>query len=86
MVAVFIEKLNILNIVIYRPPSSLGKNFLEILKKVKDKLNKTKAPEPTIIITGDFNFPFIKWKRGKHGGCEWEKKTNRGYEGEKITI
>merc|ERR1711874_364911 len=78
MVAVFIEKLNILNIVIYRPPSSLGKNFLVILKKVKEILKKTKAPEPTIIITGDFNFPFIEWKRGKHGGCEWKKKTETG--------
>ena len=40
MVAVFIEKLNILNIVIYRPPNSQGKNFLEILKTVKEILKK----------------------------------------------
>ena len=78
MVAVFIEKLNILNIVIYRPPNSQGKNFLEILKTVKEILKKTKAPEPTIIITGDFNFPFLEWKRGRHGGCEWKKKTETG--------
>ena len=78
MVAVFIEKLNILNVVIYRPPCSQGKNFLEILKTVKEILKKTKAPEPTIIITGDFNFPFLEWKRGRHGGCEWKKKTETG--------
>ena len=35
MVAVFIEKLNIINIVIYRPPGTKGKNFSEILGKVK---------------------------------------------------
>ena len=35
MVAVFIEKLNTINIVIYRPPGTKGKKFSEVLGKVK---------------------------------------------------
>ena len=34
MVAVFIEKLNIMNIVIYRPPGTKGNFFSEALRKV----------------------------------------------------
>ena len=34
VVAVFIEKLNILNIAIYRPPGSKGKFLLYILKNL----------------------------------------------------
>ena len=36
MVAVFIEKLNILNIVIYRPSGTKGNFFSEVLRKVKE--------------------------------------------------
>ena len=74
MVAVYIEKLNILNIAIYRPPDALKHSFSEILKNVKKILRNTRTPEPTIIITGDFNFPFLKWKRDINGGCIWEIK------------
>merc|ERR1712121_543984 len=78
MVAVFIEKLNIINIVIYRPPGTKGKNFSEILGKVKEILRKVKTPEPTVVLTGDFNFSFVEWTRGKLGGCDWNKKKNTG--------
>ena len=30
------------------------------------------TPEPVVIITGDFNFPFVKWTKGAHNGCRWE--------------
>ena len=78
MVAVYIEKLNIINIVIYRPPGTKGKNFSEVLGKVKEILRKVKTPEPTVVITGDFNFAFVEWTRGKLGGCEWKRKINTG--------
>merc|ERR1712215_301087 len=41
----------------------MGTHTLEkILKRVK----KSKQ---TIIISGDFNFPFVNWKRMESGGC-----------------
>ena len=30
------------------------------------------------MITGDFNFAFVEWTRGKLGGCEWKRKINTG--------
>ena len=35
-------------------------------------------PEPTVIITGDFNFPFIEWKRNELGACTPERKPDTG--------
>jgi len=78
MVAVYIEKLNIINIVIYRPPDARVFNFSEILKNVREILKEVKAPEPTVIVAGDFNFAFLKWKRGINGGCTWEEKNEAG--------
>ena len=75
MVAVYIEKLNIINIVIYRPPDARVFNFSEILMNVRGILKEVKAPEPTVIVAGDFNFAFVKWKRGINGGCIWEEKN-----------
>ena len=42
-----------------------------------------KTPEPTIILSGDFNFPFVKWKRLQNGGCTWEYKTKSNATGDK---
>ena len=78
MVAVLIEKLNILNIAIYRPPNTISCNFSVILKGLRVILEDIVAPEHTIIITGDFNFPFVKWKRLRNGGCIWEEKLGVG--------
>lgn len=69
MVTVYIENLNILNIVIYRRPDARMCNFSELLKKIRQTLKEMKAPEPTVILSGDFNFPFVKWKRQLNGGC-----------------
>ena len=71
MVAVYIEKLNIINIVIYRPPDAQANDFSEVLTKLRGILKDVKAPEPTVIVTGDFNFAFVKWKRGINGGYRW---------------
>ena len=78
MVAVYLEKLDILNIVIYRPPDARLSSFSEILRNVRGILKNVKTPEPTIVVTGDFNFPFAKWKRMKNGGCIWKEKMGVG--------
>ena len=85
MVAVYIEKLNIINIVIYRPPDARLSSFSEALRNVRGILKDVKTPEPTIIVTGDFNFPFVKWKRMKNGGCVWREKMEVGKKKEEKT-
>ena len=64
----------------------MEKKISKILEKVKEILEKVKTPEPTVVITGDFNFAYIEWKRGKHGGCEWKKKTYTGATREEQSI
>ena len=72
MIAIFIEKINAINIVVYRPPDTKLIDFNKILKEIKELLSKMNTPEPVVIITGDFNFPFVKWTKGAHNGCRWE--------------
>ena len=72
MIAIQIIPLNTINIVIYRPPKTSGDEFNEILNKIEDIFNNMTKPEPTIILTGDFNFPFISWKLNSHNGCRSE--------------
>ena len=75
MVAIHIEKINVINIVIYRPPDTKSATFTMVMDKVKKLLSQMEAPEPTVIISGDFNFRFIKWTRGELNGCRWSMKT-----------
>ena len=72
MIAIYIEKINAINIVVYRPPDTKIIDFNKILKEIKELLSKMNTPEPVVIITGDFNFPFVKWTKGAHNGCRWE--------------
>ena len=72
MIAIEIEKLNTVNIVIYRAPDTTSSVFLSIITQLKGLLASLKSPEPTIIISGDFNFPFINWIRDANNGCRWE--------------
>ena len=71
IVAVHIEKINILNILVYRPPDTKLPVFTTIMNKINKLLSEIEIPEPTIIITGDINFPFIKWERSGVGACSW---------------
>ena len=75
IVAVHIESINVVNIVVYRPPDTHSVEFSNVMDKIKKLLEEMVSPEPSVIITGDFNFPFIEWKRGELNACKWEMKT-----------
>ena len=49
---------------------------MKILNKVNEIFEKLEKPDPTIILSGDFNFPFVKWKKWPNNGCSWEYKSN----------
>ena len=76
MVAINIPNIQTINIVVYRPPDTKLSDFDIILNNIKEIFKKLKTPEPTIILSGDFNFPFVKWKRMMNGGCTWEYRSN----------
>ena len=65
---VYIKELNLVAIVLYRPPAAqsderenLNLGFGKIIQEVADKLNCLPAPMPNIVVMGDFNLPKSKW-------------------------
>ena len=76
MVAINIHAIQTINIVVYRPPGTKLKEFNTILNKLQDLFKQLAKPNPTLILTGDFNFPFVKWKRLPNNSCSWEYKAN----------
>ena len=55
IVAITKKKINIINIVVYRPPFMGCNDFVKIMNKIEELLSEMATPEPTVIITGDFN-------------------------------
>ena len=76
MIAINIVPINTINIVIYRPPKITGEDFNHILTKLEEIFINMTKPEPTIILSGDFNFPFIKWRENANNGCISENIPN----------
>ena len=77
MVAINIPELQTINIVVYRPPKTKKSVFDKILNEIEKIFRNTTKPEPTIILSGDFNFPFVKWNRMTSGACTWRYKTEK---------
>ena len=72
MVAIKIPEIQTINIVVYRPPGTKFNEFNVILKKLQEMFKELEKPEPTIILSGDFNFPFVKWSRLENNSCTWD--------------
>ena len=62
LLAIKIEKLNLVLIACYRPPQTETDKFEDTIKEIRSTLKNISKPMPNIIICGDFNFPFLKWK------------------------
>merc|ERR1712055_569587 len=77
MIAINIPELQTINIVVYRPPKTKKSVFDKILNEIEKIFRNTTKPEPTIILSGDFNFPFVKWNRIPSGACTWRYKTEK---------
>ena len=76
VVAVEMPDIQTLNIVVYRPPDTKSHEFNPILSEIQNILQNLEKPEPTIILSGDLNFPFVKWKRLPDNSCSWEYKPH----------
>ena len=76
VVAVEMPDIQTLNIVVYRPPDTKSHEFNPILSEIQNILKNLEKPEPTIILSGDLNFPFVKWKRLPDNSCSWEYKPH----------
>merc|ERR1711867_408888 len=58
-----------INIAVYRPPKTKMQDFNIMLNELEKILKSVEKSKQTIIISGDFNFPFANWKRMESGGC-----------------
>ena len=74
MVAIYINELNLIVFMIYRPPPDYGTQhhgeLLEnsfktiVIDNIYKIMNDYQSPVPDIIIAGDFNFPKAVWNHG----------------------
>ena len=65
LLVVMIHQLNTAVAVMYRPPNTRLKEFLDILEKLDSCLASLPSPTPTVAVMGDLNFPrhCIAWSR-----------------------
>lgn len=58
---IHVRSLDLVYVNIYRPPACPRNKFGDQLMKIRDVINNLPPPMPTIILTGDVNFPLINW-------------------------
>ena len=63
---------------IYRPPTCGEQPFKSAMNDIAEAVNKLKAPMPTIIMSGDFNMPFVDWGRSAICGGTLEMQRQAG--------
>jgi len=71
-----IPDIHTINIVVYRPHDTKSHEFNPILSEIQNILQNLEKTEPTIILSVDLNFPFVKWKKLPDNSCSWEYKTH----------
>ena len=85
MIGVEIRDLQTINIVVYRPPDTKKEDFRVILRTLKTILSELGEHNNTIIISGDFNFRFIEWRKEQSGACSYRyKQTPRKDENDQF--
>ena len=72
---IYIEDKKLLLITIYRPPTENQMHFSEVLKTIDDCINSLND-FPSIILTGDFNYPRICWMNGQAVNLSVETNRN----------
>ena len=63
-----VKELGLTLVNIYRPPNSPSQLFEETLEKCQtsiDEIMESESKSKTLLVVGDFNFPFIKWPNKK---------------------
>merc|ERR1712121_440198 len=74
MIGAEIKDLQTINIVVYRPPDTKKEGFRVILRTLKIILDEVGEHSNTIIVSGDFNFRFIEWRKEQSGACSYRYK------------
>ena len=64
-----IKRLDLVITVVYRPPTANFHSFKQVIEEIREKLHELPSPAPSLILTGDFNFPTVRWPQGEIGAC-----------------
>ena len=82
MLMIKIEKINVTNKVLYRPPGTETTAFKKVVEAMETDLTKLEEKErtTTIYLMGVLNFPFLEWRK-KNIGCNREEKKGNRIEG-----
>ena len=65
MIAIHLPEIQTINIAVYRPPKTEKQDFDIILDELEKILKSVEKSKQTIIISGNFNFPFVNGKERK---------------------
>ena len=60
----YIKKINLIFITVYRSPSSDSQTFSLVMNKISSIVMQNEQHCPSIVLNGDFNFPKIKFEYG----------------------
>ena len=60
---IFIKELEMLLVTLYRPPSASSTDFKSAIAAIQREIESAEGPTPRVALTGDFNFPSIKWEK-----------------------
>ena len=78
ILALFIKKLNLEVIVVYRPPNTTQDLFKDIIDRINYILEHLPSPDTEVFLLGDFNFPHVNWESlDVTGGTADEKQQAR---------
>lgn len=75
MQRIYIEKWKTVLATVYTPPGCSKENLLKVTRAIEYEAENLGAPDPTVVIIGDFNLPNIKWHKTTISGETNADKT-----------
>ena len=60
-IVLYVKKLDLIIVNLYRPPSSTSESFSKVLDEVEKILKGLPSTNTEFLLLGDFNFPHVKW-------------------------
>ncbi|MPC34244.1 hypothetical protein E2C01_027628 [Portunus trituberculatus] len=73
LLSLYLRKIGLILITVYRPPNTTMEEFINISKMIKEIISNVES-STEVIILGDFNLPSIKWSNMSIKGTTREGK------------
>ena len=73
----YLEKMNLLLITVYRSPQSDGNSFSIVMSQIDETINQYEEKCTSILMNGDFNLPYIIWDHGEITSSENNRINHR---------